>query len=75
MRIRKVLLHLQSQGCRGRMRSERKTSADGVVALDRALQTSRSAAAADSGEASSGVLQAPTLMKFVADPQQRRLRG
>ena len=47
------------------MRSERKTSAEGVVALARALQASRFAAAADSVEASSGVLQAPTLEKFV----------
>ena len=49
------------------MRSERKTSADGDVALARALQASRFAAAADSVEASSGVLQAPTLEKFVTD--------
>ena len=49
------------------MRSERKTSAEGVVALARALQASRFAAAADSVEASSGVLQAPTLEKFVTD--------
>ena len=48
-------------------RSESKTSAGGVVVLARALQMSRSAAAADSVEASSGVLQAPTLEKFVRD--------
>ena len=51
------------------MRSERQTSADGVVALDRALQASRFAAAADSVEASCGVLQAPTHEKFDRDSQ------
>ena len=58
-----------------RMRSERKTSADGVVALAKALQASRFAAAADSVETSCGVLQAPTSARERTETYVRRLRG
>ena len=47
------------------MRSERKTSADGDVALARALQASRFAASADAIEASCEAATAPTLGEFV----------
>ena len=49
------------------MRSERKSSADGDVALARALQASRFAASADAVEASCEAATAPTLEKFVTD--------
>ena len=47
------------------MRSERKTSADGDVALARALQASRFAASADAVEESCEAATAPTREKFV----------
>ena len=49
------------------MRSERKTSADGDVALARALQMSRFAATAGAVEASCAARTAPTREKFVSD--------
>ena len=47
------------------MRSERKSSADGDVALARALQASRFAASADAVEESCEAATAPTREKFV----------
>ena len=49
------------------MRSEPKTSADGDVALARALQMSRFAASAGTVEAICAAPTAPTLEKFVSD--------
>ena len=58
-----------------RMRSERKTFAEGVVAQARAVQASLFAAAADSVETSCGLLQAPTSARERRISYARRLRG